>query len=64
MPEVHRDRAWHDIVTLDKFWLYLSTDSEFVELPRDKQFPKETYTPFNRKIHIHDHLESASVPFD
>jgi ABC-type dipeptide/oligopeptide/nickel transport system ATPase subunit len=24
--QVHRDRAWHDIVTLDESWFYLSTD--------------------------------------
>jgi hypothetical protein len=27
--EVQRDRAWHDIVTLDESWFYLSTDYEF-----------------------------------
>jgi hypothetical protein len=26
MLEVQRDRAWHDIVTLDESWFYLSTD--------------------------------------
>jgi hypothetical protein len=30
MLEVQRDRAWHDIVTLDESWFYLSTDYEFV----------------------------------
>jgi hypothetical protein len=30
MLEVQRDRAWHDIVTLDEPWFYLSTDYEFV----------------------------------
>jgi hypothetical protein len=24
--QVQRDRAWHDIVTLDESWFYLSTD--------------------------------------
>jgi hypothetical protein len=30
MLEVQRDRARHDIVTLDESWFYLSTDYEFV----------------------------------
>jgi hypothetical protein len=33
MLEVQRDRAWHDIVTLDESWLYQSTDDEFAWLP-------------------------------
>jgi hypothetical protein len=40
MLEVQPDRAWHDIVTLDEFWFYLSMDYEFVWLPRDEKFPK------------------------
>jgi hypothetical protein len=35
MLKVQRDRPWHDIVTLDESWFYLSTDYEFVWLPRD-----------------------------
>jgi hypothetical protein len=46
MLEVERDRAWHDIVTLDESWFYLSTDYEFVWLPRDEKFPKENDTQF------------------
>jgi hypothetical protein len=49
MLEVQRDRAWHDIVTLDESCFYLSTDYEFVWLPRDEKFPKENDTQFNRK---------------
>jgi hypothetical protein len=64
MLEVQRDRAWHDVVTLDESWFYLSTDYEFVWLPRDEKFPKENETQFNRKIHVHDRLESAQVPFN
>jgi hypothetical protein len=30
MLEVQRDRTWHDIVTRDESWFYLSTDYEFV----------------------------------
>jgi hypothetical protein len=47
--EVQRDRTWHGIVTLDKSWFYLSTDYEFVWLPRGEKFPKENDTQFNRK---------------
>jgi hypothetical protein len=64
MLEVHCDRAWHDIVTLDESWFYLSTDYEFVWLPRDEKFPKEHDTEFNRKNYAHDRLESARVLFD
>jgi hypothetical protein len=35
MLEVQRDRTRHDILTLDEPWFYLSTDYEFVWLPRD-----------------------------
>jgi hypothetical protein len=64
MPEIQRDRAWHDIVTLVESWFYLSTDYEFVWLPRGEKFPKDSDTQFNQKIHTHDRLESAQVPFD
>jgi hypothetical protein len=64
MLEVQRDRAWHEIVTLDESWFYLSTGYEFVWLPRDEKFPKENDTQFNLKIHAQDPLESARVPFD
>jgi hypothetical protein len=40
MLEVQRDRAWHDILTLDESWFYLSTDYEFVRLPRDEKAPE------------------------
>jgi hypothetical protein len=49
MLQVQRDRAWHDIVTLDESWFYLSKDYEFVWPPRDEKFPKENDTQFNRK---------------
>jgi hypothetical protein len=50
MLKLQRDRAWHDIVILDEFWFYLSTDYEFVWLPRDEKFPRENDTQFNRKF--------------
>jgi hypothetical protein len=49
MLGVQRDRAWHNIVTLDESWFYLSTDYEFAWLPRDEKFPKENDIKFNRK---------------
>jgi hypothetical protein len=42
--EVQRDRAWHDIITLDKSWFYPSTDDEFVWVPRDEKFPEKNDT--------------------
>jgi hypothetical protein len=51
MLEVQRDRAWHDIVTLDESWFYLSMDYEFVWLPRDeKVFERERYTIQSEKF--------------
>jgi hypothetical protein len=64
MLEVQRDRAWHDIVTVNESWFYLSTDYEFVWLPQDEKFPKENDTQFNRKNSCSCRLESARVPFD
>jgi hypothetical protein len=46
MLEVQRDRIWYDIVTLDESWFYLSRDYEFIRLPRDEKFPKESDTQF------------------
>jgi hypothetical protein len=40
MVEVQRERAWHDIVTFDESWFDLSTDYEFVWLPRDEKVPE------------------------
>jgi hypothetical protein len=34
--EVQRDRAWHDIVTLNECWFDLSTDYEFVSIEISK----------------------------
>jgi hypothetical protein len=64
MLEVQRDRAWHDIVTVNESWSYLSTDYEFVWLPRDEKFQKENGTQFNQKIYAQDRLESARVPLN
>jgi hypothetical protein len=51
MLEVQRDRAWHDIVTLDESWFYLSRDYEFVWLPRDEKVPeREQHTIQSKKF--------------
>jgi hypothetical protein len=50
MLEVQRNRAWQDISTVDEPRSYLSTDYEFIWLPRDEKFPKENDTQFNRKV--------------
>jgi hypothetical protein len=42
----------------------MSTDYEFVWLPRDEKFLKENDTQCNRKIHADDRLEFTRVPFD
>jgi hypothetical protein len=51
MLEVQRDRAWHEIVTLDESWFYPSTDYEFVWLPRDEKVPeRERHTIQSKKF--------------
>jgi hypothetical protein len=51
MLEVQDDRAWHDIVALDESWLYLTTDRELIELPRDETVPEnERYTGQSKKL--------------
>jgi hypothetical protein len=40
MLEVQRDRAWHNMVTFNESWSYLSTDYEFVWLLRDEKVPE------------------------
>jgi hypothetical protein len=42
MLQIQRNRAWHDIVTIDESWFYLSTDYEFIWLPRDEKFPNKS----------------------
>jgi hypothetical protein len=64
MLEVQRDRTWHDIVTLDEFWFYLSMDHEFVWLPRDEKVSERERHAIQLKIHTHGRLESTPVPFD
>jgi hypothetical protein len=64
MLEVQHDRGWHDIVTLDESWFYLITDHEFISLLHGKKFLNASDTPFNRKVHADNSLESTRVLFD
>jgi hypothetical protein len=51
MLEVQRDRARHNIVTLDESWFYLSTDYEFVWLRRNEKVPgRERHTIQSKKF--------------
>jgi hypothetical protein len=51
MLAVQRDRAWHDIITLNESWFYLSTDYEFIWLPRDENVPeREPHTIQSKKF--------------
>jgi hypothetical protein len=34
---IYGDRAWHDIITLDESWFYLSIDHEFIWLPHGEK---------------------------
>jgi hypothetical protein len=53
MLEVQRDRACYDIVTLDESWFHLSTDYEFVWLPRyEKVRERERHTIQSRKFMV------------
>jgi hypothetical protein len=56
MPEVQRDRAWHDNLALDGSWFYQSTDYEFVWLPGDEKVPERERHAIQSNIHAHDRL--------
>jgi hypothetical protein len=40
MLEIQRVRFWHNIVTLDESWFYLSTDHEMIWLQSDEKVPE------------------------
>jgi hypothetical protein len=42
-------RSWHDIVTIDESWFYLTTDHESIWLPAGPQSPIENVSPFKAK---------------
>jgi histone-lysine N-methyltransferase SETMAR len=49
--QVERDRAWHDIVTLDESWFSLSTDHAFLWRPQGETVPEpERHTVQSKKF--------------
>jgi histone-lysine N-methyltransferase SETMAR len=49
--EVQEDRAWHDIITLDESWFYLTTEHERIWLPEGANVPdREQPTVQTKKI--------------
>jgi hypothetical protein len=42
MLEVQKQRAWHDIVTLDEYWFYCRTDHESIGLRPGDKIPEST----------------------
>jgi hypothetical protein len=40
MLEIQQVRCWHNIVMLDEFWFYLSTDYEMICLQSDEKVPE------------------------
>jgi hypothetical protein len=40
MLEIQQVRCWHDIVTLDESWFYLSMDHEMISLQSDEKVPE------------------------
>jgi hypothetical protein len=45
MLEIQQVRCWHNIVTLDESWFYLSTDHEMIWIQSDEKLPeKERHT--------------------
>jgi histone-lysine N-methyltransferase SETMAR len=48
---IQHDRAWHDIVTLDESWFYLTTDHESIWLPEGGAVPeRERHTIQSKKF--------------
>jgi ABC-type uncharacterized transport system YnjBCD substrate-binding protein len=49
MLEIQRLRCWHDILTLDESWSYLSTDHEMIWLQSDEKGPTQEWHTIQRK---------------
>jgi hypothetical protein len=65
--QVQRDRAWHDVVTLDESWFSLSTDhGSRIDLASTWWKSARTRTTHSliEKVHADNRLESAPVPLD
>jgi hypothetical protein len=41
MLQHQKDREWHDIVTLNEFWFYFTTDQERMWLPEGTEAPEK-----------------------
>jgi ABC-type uncharacterized transport system YnjBCD substrate-binding protein len=51
MLEIQQVRSWHDIVTLDELWFYLSTDQEMIWLQSNEKVPtRERNTIQSKKL--------------
>jgi histone-lysine N-methyltransferase SETMAR len=51
MLKVQQVRCWHNIVTLDESWFYLSTDHELIWFPADGKVPEmERHTVHSEKL--------------
>jgi hypothetical protein len=51
MFQHQKDRAWHDIVTLDESWFYFTTGHERISLPKRTETPeKSRITVQSRKM--------------
>jgi hypothetical protein len=53
MLQRQKDRAWHDIVTVDEDWFYFTTDHDQIWLPEGTEAPKrEQITVQSRKVTV------------
>jgi hypothetical protein len=53
MLQHQKDRAWHDIVTLDDSWFYFTTDHERIWHPEGTEAPeRERITVQSRKMMV------------
>jgi histone-lysine N-methyltransferase SETMAR len=50
MFEIQRVRCWHNVVTLDESWFYLSTDHEMIWLHSDEKVPERERHTIQSKI--------------
>jgi hypothetical protein len=64
MLEIQRVRCWHNIVTLDESWFYLSTDHDMIWLQSDEKVPgREKHTVQSKTMDAHDRGESQRLVF-
>jgi hypothetical protein len=56
MLETQQVRSWHNTVTLDEFWFYLSTDDEMKRLQSDEKVPereRQTIQSKSEQLSLH-----------